>query len=73
MNTPTHPTALNASEDLASYPLDELDISLPRRFQDNSFWGFFERMRREDPVHLLQRLDLRPLLVDHQIQRHHGG
>ena len=51
MNTPTHPTALNASEDLASYPLDELDISLPRRFQDNSFWGFFERMRREDPVH----------------------
>ena len=51
MNTPTHPTALNAAEDPASYPLDELDISLPRRFQDNSFWGFFERMRREDPVH----------------------
>jgi cytochrome P450 len=38
-------------EDVANYPLDELDISLPRRFQDNSFWGFFERMRTEDPVH----------------------
>jgi len=50
MNTPTHPSSLEA-EDAATYPLDELDISLPRRFQDNSFWPFFERMRREDPVH----------------------
>ncbi len=50
MNTPTHPSSLEA-EDAATYPLDELDISLPRRFQDNSFWSFFERMRREDPVH----------------------
>lgn len=50
MNTPAHPSSLEA-EDAASYPLDELDISLPRRFQDNSFWSFFERMRREDPVH----------------------
>ena len=38
-------------EDVASYPLAELDISLPRRFLDNTHWGFFERMRREDPVH----------------------
>jgi len=50
MNTPTHPASIT-SEDAATYPLDELDISLPRRFQDNSFWSFFERMRREDPVH----------------------
>ena len=50
MNTPTHPHSVSV-EDPASYPLDELDISLPRRFQDNSFWAFFERMRREDPVH----------------------
>lgn len=50
MNTPTRPV-LNSAEDPATYPLDELDISLPRRFQDNSFWPFFERMRKEDPVH----------------------
>ena len=50
MNTPTHPTSIGA-EDAATYPLEDLDISLPRRFQDNSFWPFFERMRREDPVH----------------------
>ena len=59
MNAPTRTTSREprgepgseAREDVASYPLDELDISLPRRFQDNSFWGFFERMRNEDPVH----------------------
>jgi len=50
VNTPTRPV-VNNSEDPATYPLDELDISLPQRFQDNSFWPFFERMRKEDPVH----------------------
>ena len=50
MNTPTHPSSIT-TEDPATYPLSELDISLPRRFQDNSFWPFFERMRKEDPVH----------------------
>ena len=57
MNIPARPQsgAANAdsalTEDPATYPLEDLDISLPRRFQDNTFWGFFERMRREDPVH----------------------
>lgn len=52
MNAPANKhTQPNIEEDIANYPLDELDISLPRRFLDNSFWGFFERMRREDPVH----------------------
>ncbi len=50
MNTPTRPVLDNA-EDPATYPLEELDISLPQRFQDDSFWPFFERMRNEDPVH----------------------
>ena len=53
--SPSSSTAAHALEtpveDVASYPLEELDISLPRRFLDNSHWGFFERMRREDPVH----------------------
>jgi len=50
VNTPTRPVQNNL-EDPATYPLDELDISLPQRFQDNTFWPFFERMRKEDPVH----------------------
>jgi len=50
VNTPTRPVSTTV-EDPATYPLDELDISLPQRFQDNTFWPFFERLRKEDPVH----------------------
>jgi len=32
-------------------PLDEIDLSVPERFRDNTLWPFFERVRREDPVH----------------------
>ena len=32
-------------------PLDQIDLCLPERFRDNTMWPFFERMRKEDPVH----------------------
>jgi cytochrome P450 len=32
-------------------PLDQIDLSVPERFRDNTMWPFFERMRQEDPVH----------------------
>ncbi len=32
-------------------PLDKIDVSLQDRFVTNTFWPFFERLRREDPVH----------------------
>ncbi|MBV8979224.1 MAG: cytochrome P450 [Alphaproteobacteria bacterium] len=32
-------------------PLDQLDPSQPELFQKNAFWPYFERLRREDPVH----------------------
>ncbi len=31
--------------------LDEIDVSQPRLFQTNTMWPYFERLRREDPVH----------------------
>lgn len=31
--------------------LSTLDISRGERFRDNTFWPFFERLRKEDPVH----------------------
>jgi cytochrome P450 len=34
-----------------STPLDKIDVSVTSRFEDNTFWPFFERLRREDPVH----------------------
>ena len=32
-------------------PLNQIDISDARRFQDDTIWPYFERLRREDPVH----------------------
>ena len=35
-------------------PLDQIDVSKPRLFQDNSVLHYFERLRREAPVHQSQ-------------------
>ena len=32
-------------------PLDQIDLSIPERFRDNTIWPFFERIRKEDPIH----------------------
>ena len=34
-----------------STPLDKIDVALEERFVDDTMWPFFERLRREDPVH----------------------
>jgi len=41
----------NARDEAWAIPLDQLDISLAERFQNNTFWPFFERLRAEEPVH----------------------
>ena len=33
-------------------PLEEINPISPRLFQENQLWGYFERLRKEDPVHL---------------------
>jgi cytochrome P450 len=44
--------ALQAARDEAwSTPLDQIDVSLPSRFENDTMWPFFERLREEDPVH----------------------
>ena len=40
-----------AREEAYSTPLDQLDVSVGERFQHNTMWPFFERLRREAPVH----------------------
>ena len=47
---------LTAAADLArqeayATPLEDLDVSDNQRFADNTFWPFFERLRKEAPVH----------------------
>ena len=33
-------------------PLEQIDVSKPRLFQDDTIGEYFARLRREDPVHL---------------------
>ena len=40
-----------AREEAYATPLDQIDVSLDDRFVANTFWPFFERLRKEDPVH----------------------
>jgi cytochrome P450 len=40
-----------AREDAFSLPLDQIDVSKPRLFQDDTIGHYFERLRRDDPVH----------------------
>ncbi|WP_024518062.1 cytochrome P450 [Bradyrhizobium sp. Tv2a-2] len=42
---------VQAREEALSIPLDRIDVSNPKRFQDDTVWPFFERLRREEPVH----------------------
>jgi cytochrome P450 len=43
---------LHAARDRAqSIPLGDFDVSNPELFTTDSFWPYFDRLRREDPVH----------------------
>lgn len=46
-------TLLNnrVGDDPYAIPLDRLDISEVKRFQNDTIWPYFERLRREEPVH----------------------
>ena len=43
---------LRAAHDKANaIPLADIDVSHPELFRTDSFWPYFDRLRREDPVH----------------------
>jgi cytochrome P450 len=52
MNAPVHfdPKG-DAQRDAWSIPLDQIDVSNPFLYQDNTWEPFFARLRRDDPVH----------------------
>ena len=37
--------------DVANIPLDQIDLADPTIYQNDTCWAYFERLRREDPVH----------------------
>src|SRR5882757_8347354 len=41
-------------------PLDKIDVSVQDRFVTNTMWPFFERLRREDPVHYTAESEFGP-------------
>jgi len=41
-------------------PLDEMDVSNPDIFLHDAHWGYFDRLRREDPVHYCKDSDYGP-------------
>jgi cytochrome P450 len=45
------PSRRQAGTDPYAVPLDEIDVSDPELFETDTHWGYFERLRREDPVH----------------------
>jgi cytochrome P450 len=48
MNAPVN---LDPAQDAWTTPLDRLDPSHPALFQSHTMWPYFERLRREAPVH----------------------
>jgi cytochrome P450 len=40
-----------ARERAASLPLAEFDVANPELFKNDTFWPYFDRLRREEPVH----------------------
>src|SRR5579862_9722101 len=53
MNAPVHYDAAleEARLSAASMPLHEIDVSDPKLYQNDCYFPYFERLRREDPVH----------------------
>jgi cytochrome P450 len=43
-----------------SIPLAKFDVAQAKLFQQDAHWGYFERLRREDPVHYCAESDFGP-------------
>ena len=43
-----------AHRDPWSVPLDEIDVSNPYLYSEDTWHGFFARLRRDDPVHFVK-------------------
>src|ERR1700748_2286004 len=48
------PVSTDPREDAYAIPLSQIDVSQPRLYQDDIWYPYFERLRREDPVHYTQ-------------------
>ncbi|MEQ8746313.1 cytochrome P450 [Pyruvatibacter sp.] len=58
--TATTQTGVSAAQDVSSIPLDEIDVSQPHLFRDDTWRPWFARLRTEAPVHYLADSDNGP-------------
>jgi cytochrome P450 len=49
-----------AGVDPSSIPLERIDVSDSELFETDTHWGYFARLRREDPVHYCAQSDFGP-------------
>ncbi|MCZ6459622.1 MAG: cytochrome P450, partial [Gammaproteobacteria bacterium] len=49
-----------AGKDPYSIPLDKIDVSDSELFETDTLWGYFERLRKEAPVHYCAESDFGP-------------
>ena len=45
------PVATDPRESAYGTPIEQIDVSNPHLYQDDTWRPYFERLRREDPVH----------------------
>ena len=48
------PVGFDPREDAYATPIERIDVSNPHLYQDDTWRPYFERLRREDPVHWCQ-------------------
>jgi cytochrome P450 len=57
MNIAVSAVEKNARDAAYALPLDKLNVAQPILFQTNTMWPYFERLRREEPVHFCTESD----------------
>jgi len=54
------PSSGQAGTDPYSIPLEKIDVSDSELFETNTLWGYFERLRAEDPIHYCPESEFGP-------------
>jgi cytochrome P450 len=60
MNIAVKPDAAMIAAEADATPLDKINPAKVTRFQDDTIWAYFERLRREDPVHFTPESEFGP-------------
>jgi len=57
---PDSPVSQSAKDRASAIALDEIDVSDPELWRTDTHWPYFERLRREDPVHFCRKSQFGP-------------